>query len=99
MTAKVSYVMDTISKRVSIDYHDEEDLIEVFTDKAMEIACIKNRKICLVSCVYPEVFEKYNIKDLRRYSPEFRLVTIPNEHIKEVKDFYKALDIPFYSSY
>ncbi len=92
MNRNYSYSMDCINKEVSIYYEDEEDLIDCFIDKSVEIAALKSKKLALVEVIYPEVFESYKITLIRPFNTEMSLITVPNEHVNDLKDFYKALD-------
>lgn len=93
MSSKVGYMVNSITREVSIDYEDEEDLIECYTGKSLEIAAMRGKKIALVEVVYPEVFESYKVTIVRPFNEKMTLVTVPNERVENLKDFYKALNM------
>lgn len=99
MTSKVGYSINSIEKHVSIDYIEEEDLIECYSDKLLEISELYGKKIGLVEAIYPEVFEAYGVKYIRPFNQRLSLVTIPSGKVKELADFYKALDMKYVVSY
>lgn len=85
--------MDTVNRKISINYEVEEDLIECFIDKSLEIASLRCKKLALVEVIYPEVFQDYKIKILRPYNKELTLISIPVEKVEKMKDFYKVLNM------
>lgn len=93
MTKNVGYVMDTINREISISYEVEEDLIECFIDKSLEIAALRRKKLALVEVTYPEVFQYYKVKVIRPYNKDLTLISIPVEKVEKLKDFYKVLNM------
>ena len=93
MSKNVSYVMDTVNREISISYEVEEDLIECFIDKSLEIAALRGKKLALVEVTYPEVFQDYKVKVIRPYNKDLTLISIPVEKVEKLKDFYKVLNM------
>lgn len=93
MSSKVSYMVNSFINEVMIEFKDEEDLIECYTEKSLEIAATYGKKLALVEVTYPEVFESYKVNIIRPFNAELTLVTVPNERVNDLKEFYKALNM------
>jgi hypothetical protein len=91
--------MDTVNQEIHISYEVEEDLIDCFFDKTMEIAALKRKKLALIEVIYPEVWEDYKIETIRQFNKELTLISVPEERVEALKAFYKALDMKCVVSY
>lgn len=93
MPKKIDYVMNSVNREISIRYEVEEDLINCFLDKTMEIAALRGKKLALIEVIYPEVFEDYGIKCIRPYNKDLYLISVPSGRVEDLKAFYKALSM------
>jgi hypothetical protein len=98
MSAKVCYIHDDISKNISIDFENREDLIDCFLNKARENAFMENVRICLIGSVTEELLDRFSIKVIGLWSKNLNLAIIPIAQLNSFSEFSRVTTIEFHPS-